>query len=170
MLKLKALVPLALVVAGCAAPKAPDYAAQYQPLADAYVAVWNDGNYDNLDAVMTADFQRSSPGGLNSDGLDAQKKVMADLRTSYPDAKVVLDENHFLKDVSFHLWTFTGTNSGPGEMAPTGKAVTIHGATLLHYRDGKIAEETVYFDVLDWQQQLGFTMNPPASDASAATQ
>ncbi len=169
MFKLRALVPLALVVAGCAAQKAPDYAAQNQPSVDAYVAVWNDGNYDSLDAVMTSDFQRRSSGGLNSDGLDAQKKVIADLRTSYPDAGVVLDESHFMKDVSFHLWTFTGTNSGPGETAPTGKAVTIHGSSLIRYRDGKISEEIVYFDVLDWQQQLGYTLSPPASDAAAAT-
>jgi predicted ester cyclase len=76
--------------------------------------------------------------------------------------QVVLDESHFMQDVSFHRWTFTGTNTGPGEEPPTGKSVTLPGLTLLRYRDGKIAEEIVEFDSLAWKQQLGYTVVPPA--------
>ena len=73
-----------------------------------------------------------------------------------------------MKDLSFHLWTFTGTNSGPGAMPPTGKSVKLSGATRVRYQDGKIVEELVFFDVLDWQTQLGFTLTPPASGAAPA--
>jgi len=157
-------------LAGCAAPAPPDYAAQHQPAVDAYIAGWNGGSLDALDGAMTADVKRQSPGGLSSDGLDALKKVMTDLRTAYPDAKVVLDENYHMQDRSFFLWTFTGTNTGPGAALPTGKSVKLSGATFVRYQDGKIAEERVYFDVLDWQMQLGYTLTPPATAEATAAQ
>ena len=159
-----------LALTGCAAPAPPDYAAQHQPAVDAYVAAWSGADLGGLDAAMTADVKRQSPGGLSSDGLDALKKVMTDLRTSYPDTKVVLDENYHMQDRSFHLWTFTGTNTGPGAALPTGKSVKLTGATFMRYQDGKIAEERVYFDALDWQLQLGYTLTPPATGGMPAAQ
>jgi len=155
---------------GCAAPTPPDYAAQHQPAMDALIAGWNDGNMDGLDAAIVANFQRRSPGDLSTDGLDAFKKAVTDFRTSWPDTKVVLDESYFMKDLSFHLWTFTGTNTGPGEMAPTGKSTRVSGSTLIRYQDGKIAEELVFFDALDWRTQMGFTLTPPASGEAPAAQ
>ncbi|MGH7628443.1 MAG: ester cyclase [Gemmatimonadales bacterium] len=125
------------------------------------MAGWNTGNINGLDAGVAANFQRRSPGGLNSDGLAAFKKTLTDFRASYPDTKVVLDDSHFMKDTSFHLWTCTGTNTGPGAMPPAGKSVKLSGATRLRYQDGKIVEELVYFDAGDWQKQLGFTSTPP---------
>jgi len=125
---------------------------------------------DGLDAAMAANFQRRSPGGLTTDGLDAFKKAVTDFRTSWPDTKVVFDESHFMKDLSFHLWTFTGTNTGPGEMAPTGKSTKVSGATLIRYQDGKIVEELVFFDALDWRTQMGFTLTLPASGETPAAQ
>jgi steroid delta-isomerase-like uncharacterized protein len=157
-----------LALSGCAAPAPPDYAAEQQPAVDAYIAAWSGADLGGLDAVMTADVRRQSPGGLNADSLEALKKVMTDVRTAYPDARVVIDEGHHMKDVSFFLWTFTGTNTGPGAAPPTGKSVKLSGSTLMRYRDGKIAEEIVYFDVLDWQMQLGYTLTPPVAAAAPA--
>jgi len=58
----------------------------------------------------------------------------------------------------------------PGATPPTGKSVKITGSTLIRYRDGKIAEEIVHFDVLDWQMQLGYTLTPPATGEMPAAQ
>lgn len=170
MVKKSLLVAVGLfALASCAAPTPPDYAAEHQSALDAYIAGWNGGNLDALDTAMTADFKRRSPGGLNSDGLEAQKKVMSDFRTAYPDTKVVLDESYHMQDRSFHLWTFTGTNTGSGAAPPIGKGVKLTGATFIRYQDDKIAEELVYFDVLDWQTQLGYTVTPPAAGKAPAT-
>ena len=79
---------------------------------------------------------------------------------------MVLDDSHFMKDMSFPLWTFTGTNTGPGEMPPTGKSVKLSGATRLRYQDGKTVEELEYFDAGDWQKQLGYTLTPPKPAAA----
>jgi len=89
-----------LALVGCAAPTPPDCAAEYQPAMDAYMAGWNEGNVDGLDAVITESFQRRAPGGMNANGLEAMKKVMTDLRAAYPDAHVALDDSQYMKDMS----------------------------------------------------------------------
>ena len=157
-----------LALAGCAAPPPPDYAAQHKPGIDAIVAAWSAGKFDGLDATLAANYQRRSVGGLDSDGVAGFKKLVGDFRTSYPDAKVVIDESFYLKDVSFHRWTFTGTNTGPGAEPPTGKSTKVSGSTLMRYQDGKIAEENVWFDTLDWYKQLGYTVTSPSAAAAAA--
>ncbi len=163
-----------LLLAACgqpASPPPPDHAAEHKAAMDAFMAGWNTDDVDGLDGAVTEDFERSSPGGMTVSGRDGLKQLMTNMRTSFPDMQVVLDESHHMKDVSFHLWTFTGTNTGPGEMPPTGKSVEISGATLLRWRDGQIAAEIVHFDALDWQMQLGYTLVPPAgSEAEAAAE
>jgi predicted ester cyclase len=52
---------------------------------------------------------------------------------------------------------------------PAGKSVTLTNATFMRHQDGKIAEERLYFDVLDWQMQLGYTLAPPAAAEAPAT-
>jgi len=157
------IAALLLAVTGCAAPTPPDYAAQYRPLVDTYIAAWNAGDLDSLDSAFLEDSKRHSSGGMTTESRADLKALMAEFRSAYPDGKVVLDESHYLDGQSFHLWTFTGTNTGPGpgEMQPTGKSVTVSGMTRMRYRDGKISEELVYFDALDMQTQLGYTLTPP---------
>lgn len=161
-----------LTLVGCAAPAPPDYAAQNQPAVDAYIAGWNTADVSGLDAAFAVDTQRHSSGGMNADGLAALKTLMTDFRTAYPDGKVVMDESHYIDGQSFHLWTFTGTNTGPGPgaMTPTGKSVKVSGSTRMRHVDGKIVDEVVYFDALDMQTQLGYTLTPPAPAAAAAAE
>ena len=163
------LAAFLLTIAGCATPAPPDYAAQYQPAIDAYIGGWNGSNLDGLSAGIADNVHRSSSAGFNADSLEGLKKVMTDLRTGFPDAKVVLDESYFMKGLSFHLWTFTGTNTGPGAVPATGKATKVSGATLIRYNaDNKIVEEIVYFDAADWYTQLGYTITPPAPAEAVA--
>ena len=91
------------------------------------------------------------------------KKVVNDYRTAYPDLKVTIDDAYYVQDHGFYLWTVTGTNTGAGPEAqpPTGKSVKISGMSMVRYEGGKIADEGVYYDQLDFNQQLGFTLTEP---------
>jgi steroid delta-isomerase-like uncharacterized protein len=154
----------ALMLFGCA--RAPtDYAAEMKPALDAFVEAWNTGDVDKLDASTTEDFMRTSPAGMEADSREAMKGVMTALRASYPDARVVITDTRYDADRAFLNWTFTGTNTGPGDMPPTGKPVQLSGYTVTHFDGDKIAHEEVYFDVLSWMTQLGATLTPPGSDA-----
>lgn len=155
------LVAIALVaLSACSAP--PDYAAQYRPLQDKFVAVWNGGKLADLDAIVTPTFKHHGTGPATED-LAGFKKVLNDYRTAYPDIHVTINEAYYVQDRGFYLWTVTGTNTGAGPEAqpPTGKPVKISGMSMVRYEGGKIADEGVYYDDLDFNQQLGFTLTAP---------
>jgi predicted ester cyclase len=62
----------------------------------------------------------------------------------------------------------TGTNKGDmGPMKATGKAVTTHGADLLHVVGGKIVEGFGYGDEAEMMQQMGMMPAPPTAPPTA---
>jgi steroid delta-isomerase-like uncharacterized protein len=122
-----------------------------------YIQVWNGSSPDLLDGIATSDVIRRS-GSLdstNANGIDALKEAITGFRVAFPDTTVTIKERADGESQSLFVWEFSGTNTGPGEFSPTGKAASVTGATLIRYRDGKMAEEHVYFDVLGFMQQLG---------------
>jgi predicted ester cyclase len=160
------LVAIALVaLSACnSAPPPPDYAAQYRPLQDAFVAVWNGGKLDDLDAIVAPNYKRHGTGPATDD-LAGFKKTLNDFRTAFADMHVTIDDAYYVQDHAFYLWTFTGTNTGAGAQAqpPTGKSVKVSGLSAVRYEGGKIADEGLYYDQLDFNQQLGYTLTPPAA-------
>lgn len=127
--------------------------------ASAYIEVWNNKDYSKLDPIIAPEFKRDAPGDTtDATGLAGLKEVMQALHTAYPDFAITMDKLDCYNGGGVVRWTATGTNTGPGEEPPTGKAVTISGMTTFAMVDGKIAEEYVQFDVLGWQMQLGKTL------------
>lgn len=124
---------------------------------EGFVAVWNNNQVDDLDAILTQDFVRNAATG-NVEGIAGIKGIIAGFHTSFPDVAVKLHETQYFNGGAVLHWNFKGTNTGPGENPPTGKAVDIDGFTILKMKDGKIASESLQFDTLSWQQQLGYTL------------
>ncbi len=157
-----------ILFAGCS-PTPTDHAAELKPALDSFVDAWNTGNMDQLDAALTDDFKRTGPGGVEADSRDAMINLMIALRTAYPDAKVEIGEVHFTDARAYINWTFSGTNTGPGDMPPTNKPVKIDGYTVAHFDGNRLAHEELYFDQLSWMMQLGATLTPPGvTDARQA--
>ena len=164
ILGLTSLAVLGAIACASPQPSPPNYEAEYSPAIDAYFDAWSTGNTDQLDALFAADFARKARGQAGSaTGLDELKAVMAGLRAAYSDATVSNDESYYLDGISFHHWTFSGTNDGPlGDLPPTGVEASVSGLTLMRYdEEGKPVEEIVYWDDLDLNQQLGFVLVPP---------
>jgi predicted ester cyclase len=160
LVKLAVLIVAVVFVAGC--QQQPDYSKELKPLVDKYNAAWESGNVEGLDAIFDSKFVRHSDVATSAEGLDNLKKVITGFKAAYPDLKLVSNEEVYSKDRFAGRWTLTGTNTGPGEMPPTGKAITMWGINIIHFANGKIVEEWDSFDNLPSIQQLGFTMNPPA--------
>jgi len=139
-----------------------DYSKELKPLFDKYYEVWETGNLEELDAIVDPNFVRHSDAGTSVQGLENLKKMIAGMRTAYPDLNVVSNEEIYTENKFAGRWTFTGTNTGPGEMPPTGKSVEIWGVNIIHFKDGKIVEEWDAFDNLPFIEQLGFTIMPPS--------
>jgi steroid delta-isomerase-like uncharacterized protein len=60
------------------------------------------------------------------------------------------------------IWEVTGIHSGPYYNLPaTGRRISISGATVVTRRDGKIAQETLYYDADDMLRQLSAEATEP---------
>ncbi len=142
----------------------PDYSKELKPLFDKYYEVWETGNVDELDAIFDPKFVRHSDASSSADGLDNLKKVITAFKTAYPDLKVVSNEEIFSENKFAGRWTLTGTNTGSGEMPPTGKKIEIWGVNIIHFENGKIVEEWDSFDNVPLLEQLGYTITPPSGE------
>ena len=135
-------------------------ALQLSPAAATFIDVWNNRNYDELDRVLTDDFRRRAP-DQNADGRAAMKEFMRQVHTTYPDFRIVVNEDSHQGDVAFLNWTVTGTNTGPGALPPTGKRITTSGITMLRFApDGRISEEVAQYDTATLSKQLGVAAVP----------
>jgi steroid delta-isomerase-like uncharacterized protein len=153
-----------IFISGCQQQK-PDASKELKPLADKFVEVWNNGNYDELDALLDPGFVRSVNQIPDVEGVDGMKKVMSGFRTAFPDLKITIDNEVYAENSAAVRWTFSGTNTGPGDMPPTGKSVEIWGLEILHFVNGKISKQILAYDEKSLLEQLGFTMMQPTSGA-----
>lgn len=144
---------------GCQQQK--DYPKELKPLVDKYVAVWNTGNVDELDNVMSSNFVRHAE-STSAEGLDNIKKLITGSRTSFPDLHLVLTDEIYSENRFAARFSFTATNTGPGQFPPTGKSVEVWGVVLAHFENGKLSEEWVGYDNQSFMEQLGFIMIPPS--------
>jgi steroid delta-isomerase-like uncharacterized protein len=99
-------------------------------------------------------------------GLDSLKEYYSHTHKALPDLNAAIDEMIVKGDKIVWRWTFTGTQSGlfhtpMGDLPPTGRKVKFSGVAIDRLDKGKIVEEWVYFNVLNFLFQLGFTVNPP---------
>lgn len=147
-----------ILTTGCQQQK--DYSQELKPLIDKYVEVWNSGNVDELDAIMSTNFVRHA-GPTSADGLENIKKLIAGSRTAFPDLYLVLTDEMFTENRFAAHFSFTATNTGPGQFPPTGKSVEVWGVIIAHFVNGKLTEEWVGYDNQSFLEQLGFTMVSP---------
>jgi predicted ester cyclase len=99
-------------------------------------------------------------------GLEALKNQYRGTHTAIPDVKFSIDDLYVKGDKIVSVFTMSGTITGPihtplGDLPPTGKKFQLSGAAIDRIVEGKIAEEWVYFNVLDILQPMGFTLAPP---------
>jgi steroid delta-isomerase-like uncharacterized protein len=156
LLNASALIITLIFTTGCQQPK-PDPSVELKPVVDKYIEVWNNGNLSELDAIMDSNYVHHSNQSPDVD-IDDLKKVISGFRTAYPDVKLVWEDEIYSENKAAGRWIFTGTNTGPGEMPPTGKSVRIWGESILHYANGKITEEWTVYDNQSLMEQLGYTM------------
>jgi steroid delta-isomerase-like uncharacterized protein len=136
-------------------------------IGDWYLKARNEANLALLDNIYSPEVivhDPSRPEGIV--GLEALKSQYKDTHTAIPDVKFSLDDMYVKGDKLAWIFTMSGTITGPfrtpfGELPPTGKTFRFSGVAVDRIVEGKIAEEWVYFNVLDILQPMGFTLAPP---------
>lgn len=127
---------------------------------DGYMAAWN-----AHDSAAAADFLADNVSyydasvGTPVEGRDAAKTQVIDaFLTAAPDAVWARDGDAIVSDgaVAFE-WTFSGTNTGAWSdgTEATGKAFSIHGASVFRVEGDKIVHQADYYDALGFYTQLG---------------
>lgn len=156
------LIIAVIFTTGCQQPK-PDPSVELKPILDKGIAIWNTGNFDEVDAVWDENVVRSESDLPDVKGIDGIKNVVTAFRTAYPDMKLTADEEIYAENRITIRWNLTGTNTGPGAIEPTGKKINIWGMSILHFANGKLTREYVGYDTQSLMKQLGYLMMMPMS-------
>jgi steroid delta-isomerase-like uncharacterized protein len=71
------------------------------------------------------------------------------------DVSLIVTDRWMMGGQLVATWEVTGTHSGPYYNLPaTGRRISIAGSTIVTRVDGKIAQETLYYDAEDMRRQL----------------
>ncbi len=95
-----------------------------------------------------------------AEGRDAATESAMSIVRAFPDVRLTIanqvEEGDWVAlEVSFE-GTHQGTLEGPGGANPaTNRRVTGKGAEFIRIEDGKVVEERLYFDQMDFLAQLG---------------
>ena len=111
-------------------------------------------------ANQTPDIEVVLPGGMTLRGPAQVAEVVQAFWDALPDGKLTHENDIAEGDVVVTEGTLTGTHRGTfrtpqGEIPASGNRVTLRYASVRWVRDGKVASEHLYFDQLEFLQQLG---------------
>jgi steroid delta-isomerase-like uncharacterized protein len=110
-------------------------------------------------AIEAPDVEAVLPGGLVLRGSEQTLAVVRAFWEALPDATIVA-QNHFAAGGTVVAeGTLTGTHTGTfrspqGDIPASGNPVRVRYAPVKRSRDGKVAEEHLYFDQLEFLQQI----------------
>jgi steroid delta-isomerase-like uncharacterized protein len=169
--QLAIIVPLAVLLClGCSCQKKVKEGiteSEAKAIGDWYIKARNEVNLALLEKIYSPEVVVHDPSRPESiDGLEALKSQYRDTHTAIPDVKFSLDDFYLKGDKMVWVFTMSGTVTGPihtpfGDLPPTGKTFRFSGVAVDRIVEGKIAEEWVYFNVLDILQPMGFSLTPP---------
>lgn len=119
----------------------------------AWGAAWQSGEVDALDTVLAADYRRH---GRTAQGAADLKANITACRAGFPDLVTEIEDCVVEGDRVATRWVSRGTHTGRlMDVPPTGRTVTVSGATFSRIEDGMVAEEWVTWDPRQLLTALG---------------
>ena len=120
----------------------------------AYVEVWNTGDLDRLDTLVTEDFQRHG-GFASADSREKLRSIIQSSRRFYSGLHIEVFDVVANPEKGAMRWRFSGS---------WGKTRFQHNSlnfAMYHFTDGKISEEWVLGNNMDLFRTFGFSLTPP---------
>lgn len=144
-----------IIIMGC---NQKDSSSELMSQVDKLLTFWNTGNFDGIENVLCEDFEiRMSPLYEPEKGITAFKESVLSTRESYPDFKITIDDSFLSDNIGAGRWTIHATSK-------TGKTLNIPGISILHFVDGKIKDEWISNNDLQWLEQLDYSIKPPEAE------
>lgn len=141
----------------------------------AWDAAYNDGNPDAFDGIIATDYTRHyrEPRGFRSVDVAGFKSAVLEMRRGFPDVRSKIDDI-VGEDSEFTIrWSCEGTHLNPFLGIPaTGKHMVTDGMTVCRFRNGRLQEEWVSWNLQQVAASLGFSdLQQPSilEDAAQAT-
>jgi predicted ester cyclase len=131
---------------------------------------FNTRDPDGRKATEAADIESVLPGGMTLRGPEQTLAVAQSFWEAIPDGTITSDRQIEVGDLVVAEGYLIGTHSGPfrtpqGEVPPSGNQVKLRYASIKQVEAGRITSEHLYFDQLEFMQQIGAM---PASPTEAS--
>ena len=131
----------------------PDAAAANSALFDRYIAASNAHDTSAFAEIFAEDYIQHS--GRSPSGLAAQIANFENLRKTWPDLQLHVEDRMFAGDKIIARNSFTATHTQPAlGYAPTGRKVTIRTIDIWRVESGKLAEHWDIVDFAGLEKQL----------------
>ncbi len=143
--------------------KEPITEQQAKVLMDRYMETMNRADLALVDEIIAPKFVIRSPFFPEPIvGIEGFKALVTNTVNTFSDFNGTIEELVVKGDRIWSRFTMKGINTGPlGELPATGKKFHVTGLAITSVVDGKIVEDETFWNVLDFYQQLGFTLTPP---------
>jgi steroid delta-isomerase-like uncharacterized protein len=111
-------------------------------------------------ALVAPDMEAVLPGGMTLRGPDQIHEVEKAFWEALPDGKIDVENWFSAGDTVVVEGTLTGTHRGTfrapsAEVRASGNQVNLRFASVKQIREGKLVSERLYFDQLEFLQQIG---------------
>jgi len=117
-----------------------------------YTQAWCSHDADATAALFAENGSIAVNGGEPAVGRVEIAQLVQGFYDAFPDTVVIMDAVRGAADRAVYLWTYEGTNTGPGD---TGKRVRFNGWEAWTLSDeGLIAESLGSFDSEEYERQL----------------
>jgi steroid delta-isomerase-like uncharacterized protein len=130
---------------------------------DRYMQTVNEADLDLIDEIIAPEFVIRSP--LLPEplvGIENYKAMVKNTSNTFSDFNATIEEVVVEGDRIWSRFSMEGRNTGPlGDIPATGKKFHVTGMAITRVADGKIVEDDTFWNVLNFYQQLGFTLAPP---------
>jgi steroid delta-isomerase-like uncharacterized protein len=130
--------------------------------ATGWVDAWNSHDPERVLALMTADVVYDDPAWpATMRGHAEVRPFLGHVFQAFPDLRFEVREGPYLRHGGLKAafwWTGSGTHTGllePPGLEPTGRSIAFDGVDFLEYRDGKVAQLRIVFDMAGVSRQLG---------------
>ena len=125
---------------------------QLEAFATRYTAAWCSHDANAVASFFAEDGSIAVNGGEPALGRAAIAQLVQGFYDAFPDTVVIMDRVRGAADNAVYLWTYEGTNSGPGG---TGHAVRFNGwESWTFSADGLVAVSVGNFDTEEYERQL----------------
>lgn len=121
---------------------------------------FNSQDADTRMRIESPDIEVTMPGGMTMHGPDQVIEVVRVFWEALPDGQILYKNSISAGDTVVNEGSLTGTHTGPfrspgGEVPPSGNKVDLRYASVKQFKGDKLVSEHLYFDQLEFMQQIG---------------